>query len=163
MTSRSGKPVRLPPEVNRYVEYYDKTVSRLSQDSHRKADGGVLNGVFIRFHCRMLYVRNLPFNISAEELYEIFGKYGAIRQIRLGNSKDTRGTAYVVYEDIFDAKNAQEHLSGFNVQNRYLIVLYHQAKRQTQKLSTKEEEEELRRMQQKYGVDGQQHSPPHPR
>lgn len=31
---------------------------------------------------RVLYVRNLPFNISAEELYEIFGKYGAIRQIR---------------------------------------------------------------------------------
>lgn len=110
--------------------------------------------------CRMLYVRNLPFNISAEELYDIFGKYGAIRQIRLGNNKDTRGTAYVVYEDIFDAKNAQEHLSGFNVQNRYLIVLYHQAKRQSQKLSTKEQEEELRRMQQKYGVDGQQAPPP---
>lgn len=108
----------------------------------------------------MLYVRNLPFNISAEELYDIFGKYGAIRQIRLGNNKDTRGTAYVVYEDIFDAKNAQEHLSGFNVQNRYLIVLYHQAKRQSQKLSTKEQEEELRRMQQKYGVDGQQAPPP---
>jgi RNA recognition motif-containing protein len=31
---------------------------------------------------RILYVRNLPFNISAEELYKIFGDYGAIRQIR---------------------------------------------------------------------------------
>ena len=105
----------------------------------------------------MLYVRNLPFNISAEELYEVFGKYGAIRQMRLGSSKDTRGTAYVVYEDIFDAKAAQEHLSGFNVQNRYLIVLYHQSKRQSQKMSTKEQEEELRAMQEKHGVDGQQH------
>lgn len=91
---------------------------------------------------RILYVRNLPFNISAEEvrraslgalasppppplplaeqppprrlllsstpllqpparplqLYSLFGKYGAIRQIRVGNSKETRGTAYVVYE-----------------------------------------------------------------
>jgi len=28
-----------------------------------------------------------------------------------------------VYEDIFDAKNACDHLSGFNVQNRYLVVL----------------------------------------
>ncbi len=26
---------------------------------------------------------NLPFNITAEEMYDIFGKYGAIRQIRL--------------------------------------------------------------------------------
>ena len=27
--------------------------------------------------------RNLPFEISPEEMYDIFGKYGAIRQIRL--------------------------------------------------------------------------------
>lgn len=32
---------------------------------------------------RILYVRNLPFNISSEEMYEIFGKFGAIRQMRL--------------------------------------------------------------------------------
>ena len=43
---------------------------------------------------RVLYVRNLPFNITADEMYDIFGKYGAIRQIRLGDKKDTRGTAY---------------------------------------------------------------------
>jgi RNA recognition motif-containing protein len=43
-----------------------------------------------------LYVRNLPFKITAEELYDIFGKYGAVYQIRLGErSKDTRGTAFV--------------------------------------------------------------------
>jgi pre-mRNA branch site protein p14 len=39
-----------------------------------------------------------------------------------GNDKGTRGTAYVVYEDIYDAKQALEHLGGFNVQNRYLIL-----------------------------------------
>ena len=33
--------------------------------------------------CRVLYVRNLPFNISSEEMHDIFGKFGAIRQIRL--------------------------------------------------------------------------------
>ena len=32
---------------------------------------------------RVLYVRNLPFKVSAEEMFDIFGKYGAIRQIRL--------------------------------------------------------------------------------
>ena len=127
----------------------------------------------------MLFVRNLPFNISAEEMYEIFGKFGAIRQIRQvkmcqvsvgrvlfgrwpahtsgwqiscraekdwmaaevcifaraqGVAKDTRGTAFVVYEDIYDAKMAVEHLSGFNVANRYLIVLYYNPSRQTKKV-----------------------------
>ena len=44
-----------------------------------------------------------------------------------GNTPDTKGTAFVVYEDIFDAKNACDHLSGFNVCNRYLVVLYYQS------------------------------------
>jgi len=32
---------------------------------------------------RILFVRNLPFNITGEQLYGIFGKYGAIWQIRM--------------------------------------------------------------------------------
>jgi len=28
---------------------------------------------------RIIYVRNLPYKISSEELYDIFGKYGTIR------------------------------------------------------------------------------------
>lgn len=55
-------------------------------------------------------------------MYDIFGKYGAIRQIRLGTSPQTRGTAYVVYEDIFEAKRACENLNGFQVAGRYLVV-----------------------------------------
>ena len=46
------------------------------------------------------------------------------RQIRVGNTPETRGTAFVVYEDIFDAKNACDHLSGFNVCNRYVHRVY---------------------------------------
>jgi pre-mRNA branch site protein p14 len=75
---------------------------------------------------RILYVRNLPFKITPEELYEIFGKYGAVYQIRVGDTRETRGTAFVVYEDIYDAKSAVDHLSGFNVSGRYLVVLYYQ-------------------------------------
>lgn len=54
--------------------------------------------------------------------------------IRRGCNKDTRGTAYVVYEDIYDAKNACDHLSGFNVANRYLIVLYYNPQRMSKKV-----------------------------
>ena len=46
-----------------------------------------------------------------------------------GDTKETRGTAFVVYEDIYDAKDALDHLSGFNVGGRYLVVLYFQAPR----------------------------------
>ena len=104
---------------------------------------------------RILYVRNLPFNITDEDMYDIFGKYGAIRQIRIGQTRDTKGTAYVVYEDIYDAKAALEKLSGFNVANRYLIVLYFNLGKFAQKQLEKEEEN-LRRLQKKEGVSGEQ-------
>ncbi|KAF8056229.1 Sf3b6 [Scenedesmus sp. PABB004] len=109
---------------------------------------------------RVLYVRNLPFSITSEEMYELFGKYGAIRQIRIGNAKETRGSAYVVFEDIYDAKQAQEHLSGFNVQNRYLIVIFYNPTRLKGKANLKEQEEKLRAMQAAHGVDGEQHAAP---
>ena len=40
-----------------------------------------------------------------------------------------------MYEDIYDAKTAVEHLSGFNVANRYLIVLYYNTAKQNKKAS----------------------------
>jgi pre-mRNA branch site protein p14 len=43
-----------------------------------------------------------------------------------GTINETKGTAFVVYEDIYDAKKAVDHLSGFNVAGRYLICLYYQ-------------------------------------
>eukprot|EP00035_Acanthoeca_spectabilis_P037606 m.46309 g.46309 ORF g.46309 m.46309 type:complete len:132 (+) comp8739_c0_seq1:212-607(+) len=106
---------------------------------------------------RILFVRNLPYKITAEEMYDIFGKYGPVRQIRLGNAADTRGKAYVVYEDIFDAKNACDHLSGFNVQNRYLVVLYYQASKAFAVVDRKKVREEIDDMKSKYGVDSEKH------
>ena len=99
---------------------------------------------------RILYVRNLPFNISSEELYAIFGKYGAVYQIRLGNKeKDTRGTAFVVYEDIYDAKAAVDHLSGFNVGGRYLVVLYYQPAKFQKRAEMEEQQKDLELLRKK--------------
>ncbi|XP_065225484.1 splicing factor 3B subunit 6 [Planococcus citri] len=102
---------------------------------------------------RILYIRNLPYKITAEEMYDIFGKYGAIRQIRVGNTADTRGTAFVVYEDIFDAKNACDHLSGFNVCNRYLVVLYYQSNKAFKKVDVEKKKEDLEKVKTKYGLN----------
>lgn len=101
---------------------------------------------------RILFVRNLPFKISPEEMYDIFGKYGAIRQIRLGDKQDTRGTAFVVYEDIYDAKNAVDHLSGFNVCGRYLIVLYYQQARMQKQVDNAAKRKEIDEMKAKFGI-----------
>lgn len=99
---------------------------------------------------RILFVRNLPYAVTGEELYTIFGKYGAIFQIRLGDpDKDTKGTAFVVYEDIYDAKNARENLNGFNVGGRYLIIQYYQPAKIEHRRQLREKEEEVQLLRQK--------------
>jgi pre-mRNA branch site protein p14 len=54
-------------------------------------------------------------------------------EIYRGNAKGTRGTAFVVYEDIYDAKNAYDHLNGFQVGGKYLVALYYQPDRGAKK------------------------------
>eukprot|EP00009_Paramoeba_aestuarina_P009109 CAMPEP_0201520946 /NCGR_PEP_ID=MMETSP0161_2-20130828/13453_1 /ASSEMBLY_ACC=CAM_ASM_000251 /TAXON_ID=180227 /ORGANISM="Neoparamoeba aestuarina, Strain SoJaBio B1-5/56/2" /LENGTH=128 /DNA_ID=CAMNT_0047919479 /DNA_START=116 /DNA_END=502 /DNA_ORIENTATION=- len=103
---------------------------------------------------RILYVKNLPFKITPDELYDIFGKYGPIAQIRVGDTQETKGTAYVIYEDIYDAKNAVDHLSGFNVGNRYLIVLYHKPIQMLKKLDPKKRAERIEALKNRFGVEG---------
>nr|PVC51576.1 pre-mRNA branch site protein p14 [Theileria orientalis] len=109
---------------------------------------------------RILYLRNLPYKITSEELYDIFGKYGAVRQIRKyialnislnslifrGNSASTKGTAFVVYDDIYDAKNALDHLSGFNVAGRYLVVLYYNPARVNKRKDLDKQEADLKKV-----------------
>jgi len=98
---------------------------------------------------RILYVRNLPFKITSEEIYSVFGKYGAIFQIRVGDRKDTRGTAFVVYEDIYDAKAAVDHLSGFNIGGRYLVVLYYQPAKFEKRADSEQKQKELDELRRK--------------
>merc|ERR1719442_121033 len=74
---------------------------------------------------RILYVRNLPYKISADELYD----------------------------DIYDAKNAMDHLSGFNVAGRYLVLLYYNPAKMQQKVDARSKREDIDKLKKKYGVE----------
>jgi hypothetical protein len=52
----------------------------------------------------MLFVKNLNYTITGEDLYDLFGRYGSIRQIRMGNEPKTKGTAFVVFDDVMDVR-----------------------------------------------------------
>eukprot|EP01059_Diplonema_ambulator_P030849 TRINITY_DN5459_c0_g1_i1.p1 TRINITY_DN5459_c0_g1~~TRINITY_DN5459_c0_g1_i1.p1 ORF type:complete len:129 (+),score=26.45 TRINITY_DN5459_c0_g1_i1:66-452(+) len=101
---------------------------------------------------RILYVRNLPFNVKDEDLFEVFGKFGTLRQVRVGNKAETKGTAFVVYDDIFDAKNACDHLAGFNFNGRYLIVLYYDKERSAKRKEDLKKQEEIEKLRMKYST-----------
>jgi pre-mRNA branch site protein p14 len=78
---------------------------------------------------RILFVRSIPVKITTHDMYKIFGRYGPIRQIRVGNTDKTKGTAFIVYHDTADAKHAFEALTGFNVEGRFLHLSYFHGKR----------------------------------
>ena len=51
-----------------------------------------------------------------------------------------------------DAKNAVDHLSGFNVAGRYLVVLYYKSDKQKEKVKVENEKKELEELKKAYGV-----------
>ena len=81
----------------------------------------------------ILFIRNLPYKLTPDSMYDLFGRYGLVRQVRVGTAKDTRGTAFVVYQREEDARTAHGALSGYNMQGRYLIVLPFQASKVVKK------------------------------
>ncbi|KAF7185780.1 Splicing factor 3B subunit 6-like protein [Pseudocercospora fuligena] len=102
---------------------------------------------------RALFVKNLSYNVTTEELFDLFGKFGPIRQIRQGIAANTKGTAFVVYEDVMDAKGACDKLNGFNFQNRYLVVLYHQPEKMAKsQADLAERQENLERLKREHGI-----------
>ena len=58
----------------------------------------------------------------------------------------------MVYEDIYDAKNAVDHLSGFNVCGRYLIVLYYQQSRMIKAQDNAAKKKEIEEMKAKFNI-----------
>ncbi|KAF3401722.1 Splicing factor 3B subunit 6 [Penicillium rolfsii] len=119
---------------------------------------------------RILFVKNLSYNVTAEQLFDLFGKFGPIRQIRQGIANNSKGTAFVVYEDVHDAKQACDKLNGFNFQSRYLVaairtldesfsdtlnlVLYHQPEKMVRsKEGIQERQENLERLKQQHGIE----------
>jgi len=104
---------------------------------------------------RILFVKNLNYQITGDDLYDLFGRYGSIRQIRIGNEAKTKGTAFVVFDDVMDAKNALEHLNGFHLQERYIVVLYHMPAKQdaaAAKAELARREEELAQLKKKHDI-----------
>ncbi|KAJ1033030.1 hypothetical protein NDA16_000309 [Ustilago loliicola] len=96
-----------------------------------------------RQHSRILFVKNLNYNTTGADLYQIFGRFGAIRQIRLGDGPKAKGTAYVVYEEMADAKRASDNLNGFHLNEHYIVVLFHMPARLAAKADLARREAEL--------------------
>src|SRR5262249_40824825 len=72
-----------------------------------------------------LYVGNLPFNTTENELQELFSKAGAVQEVMLMQDKFTgksRGFAFVTMGSEQDAQNAISQINGTTLEGRALTV-----------------------------------------
>jgi cold-inducible RNA-binding protein len=72
-----------------------------------------------------LYVGNLSFNTTENELQELFSQAGAVQEVTLMQDKFTgksRGFAFVTMGSEEDAQNAISKLNGQTVEGRALTV-----------------------------------------
>src|SRR5213596_2895945 len=72
-----------------------------------------------------LYVGNLPFNTTENELQELFSQAGAVQEVTLMQDKFTgksRGFAFVTMASETDAQNAITQFNGKSVEGRPLTV-----------------------------------------
>ena len=72
-----------------------------------------------------LYVGNLPFNTTENELQELFSQAGTVQEVMLMQDKFTgksRGFAFVTMGSDQDAQNAVSQINGKQLEGRALTV-----------------------------------------
>lgn len=72
-----------------------------------------------------IYVANIPFKASQDELLGLFQEFGAVESARIITDKFTRrsrGFGFVEMNDETEAKNAIEKLNGFDFMGKVLVV-----------------------------------------
>ena len=72
-----------------------------------------------------IYVGNLAWAVTADDLLELFGQHGKVARAQVITDRETgrsRGFGFVEMENDAEAQKAIEALNGFNHNNRPLMV-----------------------------------------
>jgi RNA recognition motif-containing protein len=74
---------------------------------------------------KRLYVGNIPFSTTEEDLREMFERHGAVSSVSVITDRETgrsRGFAFVEFETAESAQAAREALDGKEIEGRALRV-----------------------------------------
>ncbi|EHK40405.1 uncharacterized protein TrAtP1_006501 [Trichoderma atroviride] len=78
-----------------------------------------------------LFVRNLPYTATEEDLHQKFGEFGTLQEVHLPTNASgvRKGFALVLYDDSSDAVKAFQALDGVTFQGRILHIIPAEAKK----------------------------------
>jgi len=72
-----------------------------------------------------LFVGNLPFRMTRDELYDLFAQAGAVTSVHIPTDRETgrpRGFGFVEMEDEGSLEQAIQMFNGYSVSGRALVV-----------------------------------------
>lgn len=81
-----------------------------------------------------LFVRNIPFRLTEEDLLDIFSPYGEVVTTSIPKDRETgrsRGFAFVEMKAQNEAESAIEGLKGHQIQGREIFVSFSESKART--------------------------------
>ncbi|KAF4574485.1 hypothetical protein EYR36_005821 [Pleurotus pulmonarius] len=76
-----------------------------------------------------LFVGNLSFGVSEDSLWEFFGEYGSVKNVRLPTDRESgrpKGFGYVEFDDVESATKAYEGANGQEIEGRSIRLDYSQ-------------------------------------
>jgi len=74
---------------------------------------------------KKIYVGNLSYKVTEDDLKDLFGEFGTVTEINIITDRETgrpRGFAFVEMESDDEATKAIESLNGKSVQDREIVV-----------------------------------------
>lgn len=74
---------------------------------------------------RVVFIGNIPFDVTEEQLIDIFKEVGPVQSFRLMFDRETgrsRGYAFCEYADYETAASAMRNLNGYEINGRFLKV-----------------------------------------
>ncbi|KAG1321097.1 hypothetical protein G6F62_010996 [Rhizopus arrhizus] len=120
----------------------------------RKERESKLGGSRVQF--TNIYVKNIPFDVTDEELSQLFGKYGTITSCVITRDDDgtSKGFGFVNFEKHQDAQNAVDDLHKKDFRGQDLYVSRAQKKNEREEeLRRQYEEAKLEKMSKYQGVN----------
>jgi len=118
---RGGRYSRSPPRYSRRRSPY----GRRSPPRYRRRSPRILGNDHDRKDSSTLFVGNLPYQYREKEITDLFSKFGRVANVTVGFNKvtqESKGYAFVTFEDRRDAEEAFTRNQGYQVEGRKLRI-----------------------------------------
>ncbi|KAK8797329.1 hypothetical protein WA158_004537 [Blastocystis sp. Blastoise] len=117
-----------------YQDYIYESPNAISSNTQNTVNQNVSNNEEESTEGYCLFVKGFQQPITHEQLYQVFGCYGRLREVKIPtdyHSKQQKGFAYITYYDKSDTTDAYDDLQNQQICNQTVVIAYAKDNRKT--------------------------------